>query len=444
MVFVLDKHKRPLMPCKEKSARKLLREGKAVIHKLFPFTIRLKHTTVEECNLQPLRLKIDPGAKVTGLAILREYNDRAEVIWLGEIHHKANIKDKLKERRDRRRSRRNRKTRYRKCRFNRKKPEGWLPPSLMARVNQTINAVQKIMQYVPITAISVEHAKFDTQKMQNPEISGIEYQQGTLQGYEVREYLLEKWGRKCAYCGATNVKLQVEHVFPKSLGGTDRVSNLTMACERCNEEKDNLRPEEWLEKLKKSKRPIDKIRAKNFEEVMKQLKEPLREAAYMNAVRWKLVEELKKLGLPVELGTGARTKMQRIQHKLPKTHYYDACCVGASTPENLEITTEYVQIWTAIGRGTRQMVQTDKYGFPAAKPRSRTKRQYGIATGDMVRAETKQGTVIGRVTVRSNGSCYIQKDGKRINFTYKKAKLLQYGDGWNYSQVKAEPYPVQE
>jgi hypothetical protein len=47
------------------------------------------------------------------------------------------------------------------------------------------------------------------QKLENPEISGIAYQQGTLAGYELREYLLEKWGRKCAYCDATNVPLQI-------------------------------------------------------------------------------------------------------------------------------------------------------------------------------------------------------------------------------------------
>ncbi|WP_197047582.1 HNH endonuclease, partial [Planktothrix serta] len=67
------------------------------------------------------------------------------------------------------------------------------------------------------------------QQLENPEISGIEYQQGELQGYEVRQYLLEKWSRKCAYCGVENVPLEVEHIHPKSQGGTDRISNLTVA-----------------------------------------------------------------------------------------------------------------------------------------------------------------------------------------------------------------------
>jgi 5-methylcytosine-specific restriction endonuclease McrA len=80
----------------------------------------------------------------------------------------------------------------------------------------------------------MELVKFDTQLMENPDISGIEYQQGELAGYEVREYLLEKWGRKCAYCSETDLPLQIEHIIPRSRGGSDRVSNLTLACEGCN------------------------------------------------------------------------------------------------------------------------------------------------------------------------------------------------------------------
>ncbi|GAW94357.1 hypothetical protein KKC1_34630, partial [Calderihabitans maritimus] len=224
MVFVLDKHKKPLMPCTEKRARLLLQRGRAVVYKLQPFTIRLKDRTAEQSQLQPLRLKLDPGAKVTGVAVLREDNkDEAETVLLAEIHHKTDVKAKLDARRAVRRKRRNRKTRYRKPRFlNRKRPEGWLPPSFEARVNQTLSAVNKLLKLLPITAISTEHVKFDTQKLQNPEISGIEYQKGTLFGYEVKEYLLEKWGHKCAYCGRESVPLEIEHIIPRCRGGSDR------------------------------------------------------------------------------------------------------------------------------------------------------------------------------------------------------------------------------
>ncbi|NEO55135.1 MAG: HNH endonuclease [Okeania sp. SIO3B5] len=195
-VFVLNKSRQPLDPCKPARARILLRTGKAKVLRRYPFTIIL----TEEVN-EPIthnhQLKIDPGAKITGLAIVQSNR----VIWGAELTHRGfQIRDSLTKRRTIRRSRRNRQTRYRQPRFlNRKKPKGWLPPSLMSRVQNILTWVKKLTRFCPITGISQELVRFDTQKLENPEISGVEYQQGTLYGYEVREYLLEKWHRKCAY-----------------------------------------------------------------------------------------------------------------------------------------------------------------------------------------------------------------------------------------------------
>ena len=100
--------------------------------------------------------------------------------------------------------------------------------------------MNRLSRLAPVTAISQELVRFDTQKLDNPEISGVEYQQGTLLGYEVREYLLEKWERECAYCGTGDTPLEIEHVVPRSRGGSDRVSNLTLSCHPCNQSKDAL------------------------------------------------------------------------------------------------------------------------------------------------------------------------------------------------------------
>lgn len=457
MVFVLDKHKKPLMSCSEKRARLLLERGRAVVHKKEPFTIRLKDRTVEESQLQSLRLKLDPGSKATGAAVLA---DDTKAIWLSEIHHKSNIKKKLKDRRALRSSRRNRKTRYRQARFNNRHPakcvacgknakhgsrycrpcqkaknyvdngyrEKRLPPSLQARVNQTINCVTKLCKLLPLTAISTEHVKFDTQLMQNPDINDVEYQHGELFGYEVKEYLLEKWGRKCAYCGKENVPLEVEHIIPKSRGGTDRISNLTLACHKCNQKKGNMTAAEF-----------------GYPEMQKQAKQPLKDAAMMNATRWALYDNLKKFGLPVECGTGAMTKKQRLAHKLPKTHYYDSCCVGASTSDEITISTEYVSIWSAIGRGTRQMCRTDKYGFPKGYCKNR-KQYFGFQTGDIVKADIPNGkyqdNFTGRVAVRSSGYFDIKDStGKCFcqGVSWKYMQVLQRNSGWQYDKERRNP-----
>lgn len=425
-VFVLDKHKKPLMPCSEKRARLLLERGRARIHKMYPFTIRLVDRLQEESILQPTRLKLDPGSKTTGLAVTLDGNKGPKAVFLGEIVHKAGIKSKLDSRRSIRRSRRNRKTRYRKPRFlNRRRQSTWLPPSLEARVNQTMNAVAKLRAFMPITAISVEHVKFDTQALQNPEISGVEYQQGALMGYEVREYLLEKWGRACVYCGVTDVPLEVEHIIPRSRGGSDRVSNLTVACHECNQEKGHQTAEEY-----------------GFPDIQAQAKKPLKDAAMMNATRWRLFDQLKKTGLSVESGTGGRTKYQRIQHGLPKEHYYDALCVGASTPEHFTSLPKIVQVWSADGRGTRQISRTDKYGFPIAH-RQAKKAYFGFQTGDLVVASVPKGkyagTWTGQVVVRSSGYFDIKAKGKRIvqGVSHRYFRILQRADGWQYETKKA-------
>jgi hypothetical protein len=160
-------------------------------------------------------VKIDPGSRVTGLALVDDAMGR--VAWAAEVAHRGQrIRDALLVRKARRRGRRQRKTHYRPARFaNRRRREGWLPPSLASRIGNVLTWVARLRRSAPVDAVSLELVKFDTQLLQHPGISGVEYQQGELAGYEVREYLLEKWQRRCAYCGAQNVPLQIEHIVPK-------------------------------------------------------------------------------------------------------------------------------------------------------------------------------------------------------------------------------------
>jgi len=171
---------------------------------------------------------------VTGLALLQ--GDK--VIWGAELTHRGfAIRDALLTRGSFRRGRRSRKTRYRQARFlNRTRPQGWLPPSLLSRVENILTWVKRLIKFCPVSSIVPELVRFNTQLMQDPTRQKEGYQQGTLYQYEVREYVLEKWGRKCAYCGVENVPLEVEHIHPRSRGGSNRPSNLTLACVPCNQE----------------------------------------------------------------------------------------------------------------------------------------------------------------------------------------------------------------
>jgi 5-methylcytosine-specific restriction endonuclease McrA len=218
-------------------ARSLLKAGKASVFRMYPFTIVL-HKEVQ-ANPKPLTLKLDPGSKVTGIALLQE----TLLFWMAELTHRGQqTKDALLSRRQLRRNRRNRKTRYRQARFlNRTRPEGWLAPSLQHRVDTTLTWVKCLSRLAPIGSIVQELVKFDLHLMQNAEISGVEYQQGELRGYEIREYLLEKFNRQCVYCGAKGVPLEIEHVAPRSRGGSNRVSNLTLACQQPSQRESGCR-----------------------------------------------------------------------------------------------------------------------------------------------------------------------------------------------------------
>lgn len=321
-VFVLDTNKKPCNPVHPAVARKLLTEGKAAVFRRVPFTIILKEESKDE--IKELRIKIDPGAKTTGLAIVSDTN----IVWCAELEHRGfQIREKLNDRRTLRRSRRNRKTRYRKPRFlNRKRPDGWLPPSLMSRISNIESWVKKLCRLAPITAISQELVRFDTQKMINPEINGTEYQRGELFGYEVREYLLEKFNRTCVYCGTKEGPFNLDHFHPKSKGGSDRVSNLVLSCVPCNQKKGAELPINFL-----NGKP-DLLAA-----IEKQRKQPLADAAAVNATRWKLKEVLESTGLPVEVGSGGLTKFNRKRLDISKSHWSDAACVGQSTPNSLNL-----------------------------------------------------------------------------------------------------------
>ncbi|WP_025140929.1 RNA-guided endonuclease IscB [Achromobacter sp. DH1f] len=437
-VFVLDYSGKPLMPCSEKRARKLLAACRARVHRLVPFVIRLVAHRAGTCNFQPLRIKLDPGSRATGLALVRDVETvdaatgcilrGAAVLTLMELVHRGRqISEVLTARRNTRRRRRGN-LRYRAPRFrNRTRRAGWLAPSLQHRVDTTLAWVIRVRRWAPVTAISSELVRFDLQALENPEISGIEYQQGTLSGYEVREYLLEKWDRKCAYCDATGVPLQIEHLHARARGGSNRIANLALACGPCNQKKAALPLEAFL-----AKDPGRMAR------IQAQAKRPLKDGAAVNATRWALANGLTVTGLPVELSSGGRTKYNRSQLGVPKTHALDAACVGS---------VDAIKAWRrptlqvkCTGRGSYQRTRLDKYGFPRGYL-MRCKAVRGFQTGDLVRADVpasskKAGRYVGRVAVRASGSFNIQTGSEVVQgISHKHCRIVQRSDGYGYSRI---------
>ncbi len=401
-VYVLNMRGQPLMPTKAAKAKHLLKMGKAKIVKRIPFTIQLKYATGE--TRQEIILGIDSAFKTIGYSARTR---KAELIS-GEVILRTDIPDKLKEKTMYRRGRRNRNTQYREPRFlNRNILKGWFAPSIEHKINSHLELINKIKKLLPITEIEIEVATFDAQKIHNPEISGIEYQQGELQGYEVREYLLEKFQRKCAYCGKKDIPLEIEHVVPSSRGGSNRVSNLTIACHRCNQKKGNKTAKEF-----------------GHPEIEEQCNKPLKAAAFMNTVRWELVKRLKDLyGIAsVNHTYGYITKRLRIELGLEKSHVNDAFAISKGTDQERCRSHAVNQ-----NRRNNRSLQLNRNGF---KPSIRRGR-YEFQPNDLVRYKGQAYPVKGVFNYGGWIRLY-NENGKDINSNIKNVELITYGKGLQF------------
>ena len=232
---------------------------------------------------------------------------------------------------------------------------------------------------------------------------------------------------RVAIVGSRTLRLQVEHIQAKVNGGTDRVSNLCLACDPCNQAKGTQDIRVFL---------ADKPAL--LAQLLAQAKAPLKDAAAVNTTRWALYERLQALALPVECGSGGLTKFNRTVRQLPKEHWLDAACVGKSTPLQLKVAGVSPLLITATGHGSRQKCNVNAIGFPCSKPKA-AKKVKGFQTGDMVRAVvtrgTKQGVYVGRVVVRARGSFDIRtKQGRVQGISYRFCTPLYRCDGYNYQR----------
>ena len=342
--------------------------------------------------------------------------------YSAEVIARDDISKRLSDRRMYRQNRRSRKTRYRKPRFkNRKnKKKGWLPPSLEQKVAVQLTEIDHLHRYFPIKTIIVEVAEFDIQKIKNPDISGIEYQQGTLQGYNIRNYLLEKHNRKCFYCGKTVSKFEVEHMLPKSRGGSNRINNLTLSCHECNQKKDTLTAEEFIKQTLPAKKAAAKLKQLPNE------KRLFKYMAHMNATRWALYNAIKEKYTNVKMTYGYITKYNRIKAGLTKAHHIDAKCItGFSTVPSMEQTVVKVK----MRRHNRQLHRATFSKGHIRKAACLPTIVFGFQLYDLVLFDNHYYYIKGR---RSSGKfALVSIEGlKDTDRNYKKLTLLAHTNAY--------------
>ena len=452
-VPVLGADGEPLMPTRPSRARRLMEQGRAKKKWMKGvFAIRMTDISAADPDVEVdgVQVNIDPGAKATGMAVVSETSERRRAHALIELRHRgARIRNRMDRRRSLRRNRRGR-IRNRQPRFdNRARPEGWLAPSMLTRLANTETWIRRLAALFPITQVRVETARFDTQLMQDAEVSGKDYQQGELAGWQVRSYVFHRDGRRCAYCGTARAeRYELDHIVPRSRGGTNRVSNLVVACQDCNIAKGNMSIEEFL--AGKPKRLV-KVKAV--------MRSGLADASQMNIIVPALIGRLEQLGLPVSSHDAYTTSWTRNRLGVAKTHVNDALCIGA--PDALEVLPERKTLVRAVGHGDRQMLRPpDRHGNPrgqgyrdyCALPRQRQgytgcpghrdrrKALGGIASGDLVRINhPKRGILRGYAALdKKRGRVAVTQDGRPVSVMTKSAVLLARNHGYRLSTTNNE------
>lgn len=410
MVYVLNQRGQPLMPTENHAkVRVLLKQGKAKVINKCPFTIQLLYSSTN--YTQKVTLGVDSGSKHIGISATTKDN----VLYEADVELRNDIVDLISTRRELRRSRRNRKLRYRKSRFNnRKRSDGWLAPSVKQKVDSHITIIAKVHKILPISNIVVEVASFDIQKIKNPEISGIDYQQGEQLGFwNVREYVLFRDGHKCQCCkGKSKDKiLNVHHIESRKIGG-NAPNNLITLCETCHTgyHKGTI------------KLPKTIHRGMSF-----------KNAAFMGIMRWALYEKLKMIYSDVKLTYGYITKNTRIENELPKEHFIDARCISGNPNA---ISNGDVYYYKKVRCHNRQIHKLTilKGGY-----RKRNQAPYevkGFRLYDKVLWKGQKCFIFGR---RSTGRMDLRLlDGTHINASigYKNLKLLSMRKNYLIEQRK--------
>ena len=402
MVYVLNKQGQPLMPTKNHAkVRVLLKQQKANVVNKCPFTIQLAYDSTN--YTQNMTLGIDAGSKHIGLSA----TTKEKVLYEAEVELRNDIVDLLSTKRQNRRSRRSRNTRYRKPRFlNRvkSKNKGWLAPSIEHKIQSHLKVVEKVHSILPISRIVVETASFDIQRIKNPDIQGVDYQQGEqLDFFNTREYVLFRDGHICQCCkGKSKDKvLNVHHIESRKVGG-DAPNNLITLCETCHK------------KYHRGEITIPKTIKRGM---------VFKDATFMGIMRWAFYNRLKELYPNVSMTYGYITKNTRIVSGLPKEHCVDARCISGN-PLSVSDGTYYYQ--KKVRCHNRQI---HKNTILKGGVRKRNQAPYevkGFRLYDKILYQGREYYIFGR---RSSGFFDIRTlDGKKENngsISYKKLKLLE-------------------
>ncbi len=414
------------MPCSQRKARILLKEDKARIIGYKPFAIQLTVPTGE--STQEVHLGVDTGAKHIGIAATSEN----KVLAKGEIELRDDIHKNMQTRSALRRDRRNRNTRYREARFlNRKRKDGWLPPTVQSKLDATFMWIDKFCNLLPSPILHIEVGKFDMQKMMNPDITNEEYQNGQCAGYfDVRYFVFARDNYTCQVCKKKNKILCTHHLLYKSKGGSDRADNLITVCIDCHSSENHKEGGilyDWMVKHKKVKQ--------------------YKEATFMNIVRKRTFQKYPNAIITY----GSETSPYRKELGLEKSHYNDAIAIS-KIKNIMENPKEYFYIrqFRKKKRSLHESIPTrgrrKKKNINAERRNKNSPYRVGWFMNDMVSFQNKVGWIYGFSGGESGKECVLRdingeiiRDSKRSknnpNVKFSSLKFICHNNNWQYKII---------
>ena len=320
--YVVDATGRPLAPTKEVKAWFMIRKGKATLVSKYPMTIQLfrKIPKEEICN-DEVRLGIDAGSLYTGIAIVQKCKKYNKVLLKGTIEHRKNISKLMIERAGYRKNRKKNK-RYRKQRFSNRTSHkrSNLVPSIKSNKDEIIRTINNINKFISIDNYYLEDVSIDIRALQDGYKSyKWQYQKSNRLDENIRKSIIIRDNNTCRMCGKKKGNMEVHHILPKRLNGTDSISNLITLCHKCHKKVTNNETKyiNYFHKILNNEN--------------NNIGHNLKYASHVMIGKRYLRNILKSKG-DVYLTTGGDTANKRNDWGMEKSHSNDAICITNLKP----------------------------------------------------------------------------------------------------------------
>ena len=402
--FVLDADGKPLSPTKETKAWYMVRKGKAKLVSKYPMVVQLNRiiSNNEICR-DEVRCGIDDGGLHIGIAVVQKCQTKNKVLFKGTIEQRNDVKHLMDVRRGYRKYHRSHK-RHRKARFNNRKSskrEGRIAPSILQKRQATMRVIYQLIKWVPISSYWLEDVAIDIRALTDGyKPYRWQYQKSNRLDENIRKAVILRDGCKCKECGKSNTILEVHHIKPKRLNGSNTLGNLITLCSKCHQKTEGIE-EQYMQHY--------------FNMLGTSDNKSLNYASHVMIGKTWLREKLLELGI-LHLTTGGDTANKRIDWSIDKSHSNDAVCITNLKPDTTDI-----KEWTIKPMRRQSKAKTDNV--------------LGIRHRDLIEYHTRTGVYDkGFVTA-------LYPNSNQLNFRnligkdYKKVSAKSCKTIWRYSKI---------